>query len=284
MDDVLDTDEFYRDQLRFFCKKMEQCLVDILQTKMLYQNCSVDISDLHVDMSLKHSQEEAIATFQQSPLLFSIRHPSVIVQSLCAENQVFAPETVSTDCATCKGEITPHNPIKVITDGIFQYDGKDQTIVFIYKCQKCKKAPLVFLVRRQGFKLQLVGRNHVSRPTLPASFPKEQESLFLEAETAFRTGSHLASVCLLRVALEQYMRRVIGLSSACSGDQLWEFYKQRLPTDFPFGRVCNLGEIYGQLSEVMHRPDSLKDTTFSECREKLNIFFEYVSLFPLVDD
>lgn len=279
-----DADWFCKNQLGLLCESMAQCLLDLLQTKLLYQNSSLKPPVANLEEPEGRMLKKVVDLFSATAVTCIMEDKFSTDNLNSFENQIVVPQTVCTDCETCHGEITPHNPIRVIVTGIPRDPENDQTFALSYQCQKCKRGLLVFLVRRKGLKWQLVGRNQVSAPSIPASFPKAQEKLFRDAEMAFRTGSHLASVCLLRVALEQYLRMETDQFSVCSGDQLWESYKQRLPTDFPLSRVCNLGEIYGHLSEVMHRPDSLKDTTFSECKEKLDIFFKYVSLFPLVDD
>ena len=100
---------------------------------------------------------------------------------------------------------------------------------------------------------------------------------------AFKTGSHLAAVCLLRIALEQYLRAETGTKEVCSGDDLWSRFKQRLPSDFPIDRVCGLGEVYGQLSAIIHTPSLLEDDSYTNCKEKLVGFFKFLTLMPLVD-
>ena len=269
---------FSRDIRDELCERMTGCLQTLLETKMLYQNSSVLISKDENGAAWR----ESIGRFAMSDMTFSTINDYAKMERNSMSCLVFVPETICTDCETCKGEITPHNPVQVSSAGSSYADTGDQTFTLSYKCQKCKKGLLVFLVRRKGLKLQLVGRNQVSSPSIPSSFPKEQEVFFKDAEMAYRTGSHLASICLLRVALEQYLRSETGQSSACSGDQLWELYKQRLPKDFPLDRVCNLGEIYGRLSKVMHCPVSLQDKTFPECKEELDHFFQFVRLFSLV--
>ena len=277
-DTFFDADWFRENQLGLLCESMSQCLSDLLQNKLLYQHSSVKIQSVNLENCEEKALKNVLAEFEQEPIDCVIEDNSSVVGMPTLLNRVVIPKTVCTDCETCQGGITPHNPIRVSPAGTPSQEGCDQTFSLSYQCQKCKKGLLVFLVRRKGLTWQLVGRNQIPAPSIPASFPKAQKTFFRDAEMAFRTGSYLASICLLRVSLEQYMR------TACSGDQLWDSYKKKLPNDFPFGRVCNLGEIYGRLSEVMHCPDSLTDTTFSECKEKLNIFFKYVSLFPLVGD
>lgn len=283
-DYLFDAQRFRNDQFDLLRHTMERCLQDLLEKKLLYQNCSVATPKMSPEKHKEQAQIEAIEEFERTSISCSIKNESVIAGSRCLPTQIFVPKTICTDCETCKGEITPHNPILVLSTNLPQKETNDQTFSLSYQCQKCKKGLLVFLVRRKGLKWQLVGRNQVSSPLIPASFPKAHETFFKEAEMAFRTGSHLASICLLRVAIEQYMRAETRQSATCSGDQLWEQYKKRLPNDFPLDRVCSLGEIYGRLSEVMHCPSLMQDDTFADCKEKLDDFFKFVALFHLVGE
>lgn len=279
-----DADWFRENHLGLLCESMSQCLSDLLQNKLLYQHCSVKIQRANLEKREENALKNVLAEFEQEPIFCTTQDNSSVVGAPTLLNQVVVPMTVCTDCETCHGETTPHNPIRIAAAGTPNREGGDQTFSLSYQCQKCKQGLLVFLVRRKGLKWQLVGRNQVPAPSIPASFPKAQEAFFRDAEMASRTGSHLAAVCLLRVALEQYLRAETGQSAVCSGDRIWDLYKQRLPNDFPLGRVCSLGEIYGRLSEVIHDPTSLQDDMFADCKAKLDHFFQFVALLPLVDE
>ena len=267
---------------QMLCHQMEHCLVELLQTKVLYQNISFE------PPATKRSPKPGTDAYTRNEVLEEIQRESFTLVGPDIEKAlpgfcgpvVHAPKTVCTICEFCKGEPTPHNPILALAADR-ESASSDQTFVFSYQCQKCKRGTLVFLVRRRGFKLQLVGRNQVPSPTIPASFPKEQLALFTDAEMAYRTGSHLAAICLLRIALEQFLRAKTGIAEASTGDKLWDAFKQKLPSDFPLGRVVCLGDIYGRLSEIVHDPSRLEDASYPSFKQDLEVFFNFLALLPL---
>lgn len=265
-----------------FCRKLELCLKELLETKVLYQNCSVDFSD--VESSLENEFDilafpDAVAEFQQTPIQITIDQSNI--RNILYNTFIYAPKTVCSSCEICKGEITPHNPIEVLSEDKLNISDNDQTYLLSYRCQKCKQGTLVFLVRRRGLKLQLVGRNQIPNVFVPKTFPQSQRDLFCDAEMAYQTGSHLAAICLLRVALEQYLRGETEGVGVCSGDQLWEHFKKKLPSDFPHSRVTSLGEIYGHLSKIIHDPSQLNNDSYKFFVKNLDSFFRHLDLFPL---
>ena len=107
------------------------------------------------------------------------------------------------------------------------------------------------------------------------------QDIFVQAIMADRTGSHLAACCLLRVAVEQYMRAVVQEKSRrLTGDELYERFNQALPGDFPRDRVTSLGLIYGRLSEIMHCPSTYIDGEFLELLLKIEKFMAFAKLMP----
>ena len=267
--------------LKALCNQMNDCLKTLLEEKLLFQNSTVDLKQIQLHLPPEFSIglfQKAVEYFKETPIILTDKTSSPVYGLL-----IYAPETVCTECEFCKGERTPHNPLQVSSAGNYTGEGSDQTFSLYYRCQKCKQGSLVFLVRRRKLKLQLVGRSQIPSANLPNYFPNKQIALFNDAEMAFRTGSHLASVCLLRIALEQYMRTETGTNEVCSGDDLWSRFKMRLPKDFPMNRVCSLGEVYGILSNIMHTPALLADESYTDCKGKLDAFFKFLALMPLVE-
>lgn len=269
------------DLYSLLCRKLELCLQELLETKVLYQNCSVDLSS--VKSSLENEIDilafpGSVSKFQQNPVRITIDCSNV--RDIHRETFIYAPKTVCSSCEICKGEITPHNPIEVLSEHGLNISNNDQTYLLSYQCQKCKQGTLVFLVRRRGFKFQLVGRNQIPSASVPKTFPQSQMKLFCEAEMAYQTGSHLAAICLLRVALEQYLRGATESEGVCTGDQLWARFKEKLPSDFPYSRVTGLGEIYGRLSEIIHDPSRMNKDSYKSFEKDLDSFFRHLELFP----
>ena len=280
-----DESRFKEKQDTAFFRQMESSLKTLLEEKLLFQNCTVEPQRINQWSSSGSSGsttawfKESIEIFQNKPIMIDAGLFTTVSRGLAVQ----APETICTECEFCKGERTPHNPHSAFSADGRDYIGSDQTFVLSYQCQKCKRGRLVFLVRRRGFKLQLVGRSQIPSPSLPNHFPSKYRSLFSDAEMAFVTGSHLAAICLLRIALEQYLRAETNMSGVKSGEDLWARFKERLPKDFPIGRVCGLGEVYGQLSEIMHNPSLLADDSYMGCKKQVDNFFRFLALMPLID-
>ena len=111
----------------------------------------------------------------------------------------------------------------------------------------------------------------------------EEVVLFGDALMASKTGSELAAICLLRVALESYLRRITDnkvTDKMVSGEELYEQYKKKLPDDFPLGRVESLGKIYNDLSAVMHTAN-VPDGCFLDSYTKIGLFLKFLTLMPL---
>lgn len=267
----------------------EACIRELLEGKFLYQNNKIDegkvisIAKEGIRASATNRAYSAvISKFAAHAFDFVLRRNFKDVA-----NQIPIPATINSGCELCS-EITPHNPIEIsVMPGSVRKQRCVQTICVGMQCQKCKCGRLVVLMRRDGLSFQLVGRNQIDVYAFPYKFEyfanaKDVKAVFADAVMAERTGSHLAAVCLLRVALEQFMRSAVAPSfSKMRGDELYDEFALHLPDDFPRGRVCSLSEVYGRLSEIMHNPSSYKEGEFDELFGKLLNYFKYLELMPL---
>lgn len=267
----------------------EACIRELLEGKFLYQNNKVEESEV-ISIAKQAIRASAtnraysavIAKFAAHEFDFVLRRNFKDVA-----NQIPIPATINSGCELC-AEITPHNPVEISTlPGSMKKQRCIQTICVGMQCQKCKHGRLVVLMRRDGLSFQLVGRNQIDVYAFPYKFEyfsnaKDVKAVFADAVMAERTGSHLAAVCLLRVALEQFMRSAVAPSfSKMRGDELYDEFALHLPDDFPRGRVCSMSEVYGRLSEVMHNPSCYKEGEFDELFGKLLNYFRYLELMPL---
>lgn len=201
--------------------------------------------------------------------------------------QIQLPATVKTYCELCKS-VTTHNS-GAFSDCYKNEGEKVYTHVFHaeYECQDCKTARVAFMIMRKGLKFQIMGRSPIEIASLSKEMSSQliddERGLFGDALMANKTGSELAAVCLLRVALERYLRRVTGNLKAekmVSGDELYEQYKKRLPDDFCYSRVVPLGTVYNNLSGVMHSAE-VPDGCFERNFANIELFFRFLSLMPL---
>ena len=142
---------------------------------------------------------------------------------------------------------------------------------------------MTFLIRREGLKLQLVGRSRIEPCVLPEGFPSKENSLFSDAVCASQTGSILAAICLLRIAIEQLVRRVAGDQDGRDLDGIFEKYKKALPDEFPSSMRGVLKTAYDNLSACMHSASASREA-FDEAMLLLAKHFKMLSAFEFVSN
>lgn len=200
----------------------------------------------------------------------------------------FTLPTISVACTHCGATLPAHNSgfrgLKedIQTISFPDFSNKEQplqTFVFPYQCQSCKKEPLIFLVHRKGNKLTLVGRNHFETVYVPKAIPDQESAYFSDAIVAYNTGNVLAGLFLLRVTIEQYMRRVLGTFQKISGDELASQYASYLDDEFPT-KFPSLKKIYEELSVFLHSADK-KEVQFVKSKNDIIKHFELIQHLPL---
>ena len=272
----------------------------LTQTELFNPNMHVSRPSLEVRIeifqkAISQAKDNILESFWEFE--FEKTSPKIaVLGSDQASPKPFKLKTICVKCAQCAAIKPPHNPgITAVNHPQLKYDPvswiierngspiKCQTFVFTYHCQACKKEPLVFMVRREGLKLTLVGRNHFEVPEVPSSLPKEESRYFGGAIVAFNTGSVLPALFMLRTTIEQYMRRVTGVTEKLSGDELADRYATLLPDDFPRKRCPSLKSVYNELSACIHAADA-DETQFLKSRADIEKHFELLTHFPLVND
>jgi len=154
-----------------------------------------------------------------------------------------------------------------------------QVFTFTLQCQGCRSQVIVFMFRRTGRKILLVGRSEFENVEVPPSIPKEQKVYYSQAVIAFNCGQFLAALFLLRTLIEQHMRAVTE-SAELRGDELCDEYNKTLEEDFK-GRFPSFKDVYGKLSEALHRADP-NESLFKAELERINHHFEGKDLFARV--
>ena len=276
---------------------LENCLYSLLNNKSLYQ--SISASD---DLICKVCFNNPLNRYSEATKTKALKYlknwidsteSHICMNGYCAGRsyyQIQLPKTVKTYCELCKC-VTTHNPEK---SGDCYSKKVSSCYIHVfhaeYQCQDCKSAQVSFMVMRKGMKFQIMGRSPIEVSCLPTEMTSQlvddERDLFGEALMAYKTGSELAAVCLLRVALEAYLRRVTGnqlTGTIVSGEELYEQYKKKLPKDFCLERVVSLGKIYNDLSAVMHTAQ-LIDRCFETNFMNIYHYFQFLALMPLKED
>jgi len=121
----------------------------------------------------------------------------------------------------------------------------------VYQCQRCFGKPEGFLVRRELWILGLHGRSPIELVEVPAYIPKAESWLHRDAVIAFNSGKILAGLFYLRTFIEQFARRVTGLTGRVTGDEIMDAYYKGLPAPNK-DQMPSLREWYDKLSEALH--------------------------------
>ncbi len=213
-------------------------------------------------------------------------------KELKSEPICFLPR-LSRSCSKC-GERTAHlpqyfgelkpQPLANLDFGKDDSDKKLQVLVTAYQCQVCHGEPNVFVVRRHGLKLSLVGRSIFEKVSLPKFIPETVKRYYSEALVASTAGKFLPACLYLRLVIEHHIRSTINPSSIpdrATGDQLADEYSKVLHPEFPRS-LYSLKSIYSNLSEVIHEGREDADV-FGASLDSITKHFDQVRLLPLQD-
>jgi len=204
---------------------------------------------------------------------------------------LFLLPTVKISCARCDAVRPPHNPgyVGLTTDstGVFEMNnGAIQIFALPYQCQSCRCEPLIFLIRREGLKLTLVGRSQFEEVAVPDFIPKDQRKFYRNAVIADQTGFVLAASLYLRTVIEQHFYKVIpegqirAITGIPTGDELADLYAKTLPKNFP-DSFPSLRKAYDGLSGIVHsgKEDDETKRSFAAIRTSVDGHFKAIQLF-----
>ncbi len=193
---------------------------------------------------------------------------------------VFAPPDVKLYCSrTCKRR----EAFNLVSASLAaekarkRFEKPEELYILTYLCQSCKSVPDAFMVRRQGEKLQLVGRSPMEHVEVPDVIPKQIETYYSGAVIAFQSGQSLAANFMLRTACEQWARKWADPTDRADG--ALEKYMAALPGTFK-AHFPSLNDIYTQLSADIHAATG-SETLFTEMTEKLVEHFDARRLYKL---
>lgn len=145
-----------------------------------------------------------------------------------------------------------------------------------------------FLVRRQGTKIRLCGRDPMGEVTVPDVLPIATRSHFGSALVACNAGQTLAGIFFQRVFIEQFWRSLPAIETTLAadprltGDKMGELYNATLPNDFK-ERFPSLSAIYSDLSAAIHSADANADL-FEKSAAQTIEHFEARRLFKIADE
>lgn len=302
-------------------KEIESKITELLEIKHLYQNVHLDTEAIEKFISKAVKEPVPFAVFgsgrpptqkernelyrmelQQylnsllkSPWQFAtetVPFPSESKQigATSHDNEIrITLPTIKIPCEYCDNDVTPHNSgFKGLTSNFselnFSTPSKNKRLFFFpYQCQGCKGEPVIFLVRLEVNKLQLVGRSLIESVPIPNYVLKEDQKFYKEAVIAFNCGRTLAALFYLRTMIEQYTKRILGIETRITGEELCDRCSLLLPDDFPKERYPSLRTVYEELSEKIHNVDE-DEKQFKKSLKDIEKHFDLLQHFPLKEN
>jgi len=283
-------------------KSITATLKQLLSTKHLYQNQEVDLEPVlrtskELGDFLANSRNYSAAEPLQKMTLDRLKKdPEIGVIASWAPDVkygigqfrdllMFELPSINTYCDRCKHS-PPFNPMPDLCSAALSPSSPiTQWYMLAYQCQQCKTEIVQFLVRRDGLKLRLTGRDPIEAVPAPTFLPKDQRKYFSDSIIAHQSGQTLAGIFLLRVFIEQYWRtlpevqELLKQDSRATGERQGDTYQDRLPADFK-SRFPSLKAIYGDLSEAIHTANADTDV-FDSCCVAVERHFDARRLYKL---
>ena len=287
----------------------------LLEHKHLYQSVEVDISvdreevrnlvdmgdeyaaedgicvvprrqyDKYIDAGLDHSRK----TLEAVPWHFWVDQPDpggINNDSLKYKSLDIQLPDIKVVCDFCDDTIQPHNPVQIngLEDGLAaELEPQKQIFFFSYLCQSCKCESVIYVVRRKGKKLMIVGRSRFESVPIPETMKNLPEARFYrDAVIAFNTGRTLASLFYLRTLIEQYFRRVLAVdkNKKVRGEDLAKKYRNLLMNaQFPM-QFDTLGNTYESLSNALHTACD-DEELYASARADIETHFKALDLSPI---
>jgi hypothetical protein len=278
--------------------RLNKSYKELVETKHLYQSVTVDfespfkelmakvLADTHKQAFRDYAETAAsVALFLSETPQFNtdpgggVKYPSLgltlgnvkLFCSACKAVETFSPASYSDAMKDGRGT----NP------RIASYAAHFQVFAISYQCENCKQVPVVFLIRRVGWKLTIQGRSPIETVVTPPFIPKIETWLFSGAVVAHQTGNTLAGLFYLRSFIEQFARRQTGIAGKKTGDDILDAYQALIP-EKNRDHMPSLRSWYEQLSVPIHTAKS-DSAMFEEAKNAIIEHFDFRRVFKIAD-
>jgi len=156
----------------------------------------------------------------------------------------------------------------------------ESTFPLAFTCCSCRGGALLFLIRRNGYAFQVVGRSKIPTKKVPPQIPKRLHKWFGNAHVALLTGYPVASALYFRILIEKHWRVALGLSEdeKLDGETLSRDYNKLLSDEFPSSQR-NLKASWDICSVVVHSGEASVDD-LSDIGKKIEGHFLQLQLTP----
>jgi hypothetical protein len=245
----------------------------LMEEKGLYQSVSIDREGARefalsrISEAGRQSAEAAIERSFPSAANLTLSAEALFTEGDNKQQQpvlTIVPINFKLHCSACKRD-EAFKPVwfQDITNGLAsQQLGESkvpktklpsayQLFSLVYQCQSCLGAPEAFLIRRQGLKLAMHGRSPIESVSVPQFIPEPESIWYRESVIAMKFGRPLAAIFYLRVFIEQFARRVTGITERRYGEDILSEYSSTID-DPPRSAMPSLKEWYMNLSEAIH--------------------------------
>jgi hypothetical protein len=148
-----------------------------------------------------------------------------------------------------------------------------QLFLLCFQCETCKLKPVAYLIRRVGWKMILEGRSPIEHVEIPDFLPKTEARLFRDAVVAAQSGKTLAGIFYLRCFIEQFARRLTGISDKRTGNEILSAYQEQLPPQVR-DHMPSLPSWYDKLSGPIHTASD-DEAMFQEAQEQIVRHFDF---------
>lgn len=253
-------------------KGFGNALKSLLETKHLYQRIGNEMQEYWAKLQERYPADKyghQMLLFRQElekePLIPSSTMLSKVERVGCYPTPVFTLilDNVKLYCFKCKSREAfapvfieeagraPKLTMPIPQQPTIKLPAGQQVFFFSYVCQHCKSGVVSVIVQRTAWNLALHGRSPIEVIELPAFIPKQENHLYRDALIAMHGGKVLAALFYLRTFIEQFARRVTGITGKETGDVIMERYTATLPPN-QRDSMPSLREWYGKLSEALH--------------------------------
>jgi hypothetical protein len=250
-------------------------LKELLETKHLYQKVSIDPGSIVSEsgrrvVSLMNYRaqfhEWAKNELPSVQLALALQEPAKTSQAI----STLILKNVKLACKACDGReaFTPvlqASSEKALADAL-------QLFTLTYVCQSCQRTAAAFLVRRNGWDLELHGRSPIEELEIPRYIPKPEYSLFRDSVIAFNSGKVLAALFYLRSFIEQFARRLTGKTGRVTGEEVMKAYSETLHANVR-DMMPSLREWYDKLSVPIHAAKDDSET-YEAAKQAVEKHFE----------
>lgn len=212
------------------------------------------------------------ATGEREPVL-TLKLPNVsLFCKKCGRREAFAPVWFTDSSNEMRKRGTVGQKPVAMPDTF-------QLFLLVYQCQRCLGTPEGFLVRREGWNISLHGRSPIELVEIPKYVPDEESPHYRDALIAFNSGKVLAALFYMRTFIEQFGRRVTGMSGRATGEEIFDAYAPTLPDNLR-SQMPSLRDWYDKISEALHtaREDAV---LFAAARAAIEKHFEIRNVFNI---